>query len=63
MLIDERYGKSDTDLMEDIKRVLSRYHIPRYVFRLKEIPMSGNAKLNRAECRRVADLMIKQKEA
>lgn len=63
LLIDERYGKSDTDLMEDIKRVLSRYHIPRYVFRLKEIPMSGNAKLNRAECRRLADLMIKQKEA
>ena len=63
LLVDKRYKKSDTDLLDGMKKILSQYHIPKYIFRLEAIPMSGNAKLNRHECQKLAEEMITQKEA
>lgn len=63
LLVDKRYKKSDTDLLDGMKKILPQYHIPKYFFRLEAIPMSGNAKLNRHECQKLAKEMITQKEA
>lgn len=49
-------------LRETIGQHLPAYHVPKYILAIERIPLAGNGKISRAECRRLATdrIIIKQ---
>ena len=54
MLVDHRCPMDDADLLSGMKARLPRYHAPRQVFRVAEVPQTGNGKIDRKACRELA---------
>lgn len=60
LLVEDRCEMKNEDLMEIGRRCLPRYHEPKHIIRVKEIPMVGNSKIDRTECRRLAESYYKK---
>ena len=43
------------NLIGVLKQCLPRYHVPRYIFPVSEIPVAGSGKIARATCRALAE--------
>ena len=67
---DERLGEAlvllvSRDLPQPVEQLrfllsawLPRYHVPRYILPVEQIPLAGNGKINRVACRELAVSLI-----
>lgn len=58
LLVRDDLPLHEDDLRESMKVLLSRYHVPRHIIRIPQIPEAGNGKIDRKACREVAADML-----
>lgn len=51
-------GSGSLPLPTEIDRVLEKYQRPKHILEVEAVPMTGSGKINRAECRRLAEYII-----
>lgn len=51
LLVQDSLPLSDEELQNSMQQVLPRYHVPRHVFRIPQIPETGNGKIDRHACK------------
>lgn len=54
LLLADTCGADDAALVARMKSCLPRYHVPRHILRVPEVPQTENGKVDRAACRRLA---------
>lgn len=58
LLVSRELPQSVEQLRSLLSAWLPRYHVPRYVLSVEQIPLAGNGKINRAACRELAVSLI-----
>ena len=54
LLLADTCGADDASLVARMKSCLPRYHVPRHILRVAEVPHTENGKVDRGACRRLA---------